>query len=73
VLADHRQNGLGIRVVQSRYSLEHLFRLLEPADPLEFREVEREPLLTEIKLTERAERIGDQPREVRSLRLELGG
>src|SRR5580704_3232714 len=53
VLADHRQNGLGVRVVQSRYRLEDLFRLIEPADPLEFREVERELLLTEIKVTER--------------------
>ena len=73
VLADHRENRLGVRVVQSRYGLEDLLRLLEPADPLEFREVEREPLLTEIKLTERAEHIRDQPREVRSLRLEFGG
>jgi len=72
VLADHRQNGLGVRVVQPRYRLEDLIRLLEPADPLEIREVEREPLLTEINATERAERIGDQPRDVRSLRLEFG-
>src|SRR5579862_4326903 len=54
VLADHRENGLGVRVVQSRYSLKDLIRLLEPADPLEFREVEGELLLTEIKVTERA-------------------
>ncbi len=73
VLADHRENGLGVRVIQSRYSLEDLFRLLEPADPLEFREVEREPLLTEIKVTDRAEHIGDQPCDVRSLGLEFGG
>ena len=59
MLADHRENGLGVRVVQSGYSLEDLIRLLEPADPLEIREVERELLLTKIKVTERAERIGD--------------
>ena len=28
VLADHRQNGLGVGVVQSRYSLEDLFRFI---------------------------------------------
>ena len=73
VPADHRENGLGVRVVQSRYSLEDLIRLLEPADPLEIREVERVPLLTKIKVTERAERIGDQPCDVRSLGFEFGG
>src|SRR5271154_3603898 len=41
VLADHHQNGLGIRMVQSRYRLEDLIRLLEPADLLEIPEVER--------------------------------
>jgi len=73
VLADHRQNGLGIRVVQSRYSLEDLIRLLEPADPLDAREVEWELLLTKIKVTERPERIGDLPCDIRSLGLEFGG
>src|SRR6266404_364992 len=52
VPADHRENGLGVRVVQSRYSLEGLIRLRDPADPPEFREVEGEPLLTKIKVTE---------------------
>jgi len=40
VPADHRENGLGVRVLQSRDGLEGLIRLLEPADPPEFREVE---------------------------------
>src|SRR6202011_2115537 len=44
----------------------------EPADLPEFREVEGERLLTEIKVSERAERIGDQPCEVRSVGFELG-
>ena len=65
VPADHRENGLGVRVVQPRHGLEGLIRLLDPADPPEFREVEGEPLLTEIKVTERAERIRDQPCDVR--------
>jgi hypothetical protein len=61
VPADHRENALGVRVVQARYGLENLIRLLEPAEPPEFREVEGERLPTEIKVTKRAERIGDQP------------
>jgi hypothetical protein len=72
MLADHRQNGLGMRMVQSPHSLEDLLRLLEPADLLEIREVDREPLPTGIKLTKGAEHIRDQPRGVRLLRLELG-
>ena len=71
--ANHRENGLGVRVVQSRHGLEGLIRLLEPADPLEFGEVEGELLLTKIKVTERAEGIGDQPCDVRSLGSEFGG
>jgi hypothetical protein len=35
VPADHRENGLGVRVVQSRHGLEGIIRLLEPADPPE--------------------------------------
>src|SRR5580693_7737345 len=68
VLADHRENGLGVRVIQSRHGLEGLIQLLEPIDPSpEFREVEGERPLTEIKVTERAERISHQPCDVRSL------
>ncbi len=51
VPADHRENGLSVRVVQPRHGLEGLIRLLEPADPPEFREVEGERLLTEISST----------------------
>ena len=49
------ENGLGVRVVQSRHGLEGLIRLLDSADPLEFGEVEGKRKLTEIKVTERAE------------------
>ena len=73
MLADHRENGPGVRVVQSRYGLEDLIRLLEPADSLDLREVEREFLLAEIKVTDRAERIGDLPCDVGTLGLEFGG
>jgi hypothetical protein len=73
VLADHRENGPGVRVAQSRHGLEDLIRLLEPADSLDLREVEREFLLAEIKVTDRAERIGDLPCDVGTLGLEFGG
>src|SRR5271165_4996031 len=37
VPADHRENGLGVRVVQPRHGLEGLIRLLEPAQLGELR------------------------------------
>jgi len=57
----------------ARHGLEGLIRLLELADRLEYRGVEWELLLTKIKVTERAQRIGDQPCNVRSLGCEFGG
>src|SRR5580698_3841974 len=73
VLADHRENGLGVRVVQSRHGLEGLIRLHELTDrPDEFSEVDGQRLFTQINMTERTERISDQPCDVRPIGFEFG-